>query len=59
LVDNPRSGETLVEDFSVDTSTTRTQFGWQPEHTVAESIRTLLRTNAGVAPSGDHVEPSL
>jgi len=58
LVDNPRSGETLVEDFSVDTSTTRNRLGWQPEHKVAESIRTLLRANVGVAPSGDHVEPS-
>jgi len=58
LVDNPRSGETLVEDFSVDTSKTHNRLGWQPEHKVAESIRTLLRANAGVAPSGDHVEPS-
>ena len=46
LVDNPRSGETLVEDFTVDTTKARERLGWEPEHTVEESIRDLLRARA-------------
>jgi UDP-glucose 4-epimerase len=46
LVDNPRSGETLVEDFTVDTTKARERLGWEPEHTVEESIRGLLRARA-------------
>jgi UDP-glucose 4-epimerase len=43
LVENPRSAETLVEEFAVDTSRAREELGWEPTHTVEESIRELLR----------------
>lgn len=46
LVDNPRSGETLVKDFTVDTTKAREQLGWEPQHTVADSIRDLLQRRA-------------
>lgn len=47
LVENPRQGEeTLVDQFSVDTSKAHEQLGWNPEHTVEESIRKLLREKA-------------
>jgi UDP-glucose 4-epimerase len=42
LVENPRGNETLVEDFTVDTSRAKEKLGWEPTHTVEESIRTLL-----------------
>jgi len=43
LVENPRGdGETLVEDFTVDTTKTQTVLGWEATHTVEESIRGLL-----------------
>jgi UDP-glucose 4-epimerase len=42
LVENPRAAETLVEDFTVDTSRAQTKLGWEPTHTVEDSIRTLL-----------------
>ena len=42
LVENPRSGETMVEEFDVDTSKTHDDLGWEPTHTVEESIRELL-----------------
>ena len=43
LVENPRSGETMVEEFSVDTSRTQDELGWTPTHTVEDSVRSLLR----------------
>jgi UDP-glucose 4-epimerase len=43
LVENPRAAETLVEDFTVDISKSKSELGWEPEHTVEESIRELLR----------------
>ena len=43
LVENPRAAETLVEDFTVDISKAREELGWEPKHTVEESIRELLR----------------
>jgi UDP-glucose 4-epimerase len=43
LVENPRSGETMVEEFAVDTSKTRRELGWQPTHTVEESVRGLFQ----------------
>jgi UDP-glucose 4-epimerase len=43
LVENPRSGETMVEDFAVDTSRAVEELGWEPEYTVESSIRQLLR----------------
>jgi len=42
LVENPRSGETLVSDFDVDTSRAHEDLGWEPEHTVEETVRELL-----------------
>jgi len=47
LVENPREGEeTLVDAFAVDTSAAREELDWQPEHTVEDSIRELLRKRA-------------
>jgi len=46
LVENPRSGETMVEDFAVDTSRANETLGWEARHTVDESIRELLQRNA-------------
>lgn len=43
LVKNPRSGETLVDEFTVDTSRTKSELGWEPTRTVEETIRTLIR----------------
>ncbi|WP_132057799.1 NAD-dependent epimerase/dehydratase family protein [Halorussus amylolyticus] len=43
LVDNPRSDETLVSDFKVDTTKARTELGWTTEHSVEESVRELIR----------------
>jgi UDP-glucose 4-epimerase len=44
LVENPRgSSETLVEDFSVDISTTKADLGWEPQYSVDTSIRELLQ----------------
>jgi UDP-glucose 4-epimerase len=43
LVENPRSAETMVESFTVDTSKIRSELGWTPSHTVEESIREMLR----------------
>ena len=42
LVDNPRSGETMVEQFSVDTSKTAAELGWEPTRTVEDAIRERL-----------------
>ncbi|ERG93027.1 MAG: nucleoside-diphosphate-sugar epimerase [Haloquadratum walsbyi J07HQW1] len=44
LVENPRSGETLVDRFEVDISRAREQLNWEPQHTVESSIRRLLQT---------------
>ncbi|WP_436903635.1 NAD-dependent epimerase/dehydratase family protein [Halovenus halobia] len=43
LVENPRSGETLVDQFTVDTSRTKSELDWEPTRTVEETIRTLIR----------------
>ncbi|ERG95221.1 NAD(P)-dependent oxidoreductase [Haloquadratum walsbyi] len=43
LVENPRSGETLVDRFEVDISKAREQLNWEPQHTVESSIRRLLQ----------------
>ncbi len=45
LVENPRSGETMVEEFGVDTEETHAELGWEPTHTVEETIRRQLRAN--------------
>ncbi|EMA70377.1 NAD-dependent epimerase/dehydratase family protein [Halorubrum kocurii] len=47
LVENPRGDdETLVKDFTVDTTNTQSELGWEPTHSVADSIRGLLRDTA-------------
>ncbi|MFC4245637.1 NAD-dependent epimerase/dehydratase family protein [Natribaculum luteum] len=46
LVENPRSGETLVEDFTVDTSKANEVLRWEARHTVDESVRELVRRRA-------------
>lgn len=43
LVENPRAGETLVDEFGVDTTRTHDELGWDPEYTVEDSVRQLLR----------------
>lgn len=43
LLDNPRSGETLTETFTVDTTNVREQLGWNTEHTVEDDIRSTLQ----------------
>ena len=43
MVENPRSGETLVDSFPVDWSAARERLGWEPQETVEGSIRDLLR----------------
>jgi UDP-glucose 4-epimerase len=47
LVENPRDNETLVDAFPVDTSRTEAELGWTPTHTVAESVRRLIRQRSG------------
>jgi nucleoside-diphosphate-sugar epimerase len=47
LVENPRGNETLVEQFTVDTTRIRNQLGWTPDETVNETIEGLL-ANADV-----------
>ncbi len=42
LVENPRE-ETLVDQFTVDTTAARETLGWEPDHSVEESVRRLLR----------------
>lgn len=43
LVENPRGNETLVSEFTVDTTRARRELGWEPEHSVESSIRELFR----------------
>jgi UDP-glucose 4-epimerase len=42
LVDNPRSGETMVEQFSVDTSKTQDKLDWKPTWSIDETIHRQL-----------------
>ena len=42
LVENPRAGETLVDEFGVDTTAAHERLGWEPERSVRDSIRDLL-----------------
>jgi nucleoside-diphosphate-sugar epimerase len=46
LVENPRAAETLVSEFGVDVSRTREELGWEPEHTVEDTVRELVREGA-------------
>jgi UDP-glucose 4-epimerase len=43
LVENPRSAETLVEEFGVETSVIEDVLGWTPEESAEASIRSLLK----------------
>jgi UDP-glucose 4-epimerase len=49
LVENPRSAETMVEEFGVDISATRSRIGWRPTRTVSDSIRDLIVHNGSTA----------
>ena len=42
LVENPRSGETLVDSFAVDTARTREELGWRVEHSLEATVRERL-----------------
>ncbi|MXR40808.1 NAD-dependent epimerase/dehydratase family protein [Halobaculum sp. WSA2] len=46
VVENPRSGETMVESFEVDISAAEETLGWTPQETVEGSIRDLLEAKA-------------
>jgi UDP-glucose 4-epimerase len=46
VVENPRSGETLVDTFEVDITAAKTNLGWEPTHSVEDSVRQLLLENA-------------
>ncbi len=45
LVDNPRSGETTVERFDVDTTRTQSELDWEPTWSIEEAIREQLSGN--------------
>jgi len=59
LVDNPRSGETLAEEFTVDTTAARDRLGWQPTHTVEGTIRARIATRADDDREDQRVDQSL
>lgn len=42
LVDNPRSGETMVEQFSVDTSKTQAKLDWKPTWCIEDTLNEQL-----------------
>lgn len=43
LVENPRSDETMVEEFGVDISEARKTLGWEPAESVERSIQRLVK----------------
>lgn len=43
LVENPRSGETLVDEFGVDTSAIHEELDWRAQQSIEESVRDLLQ----------------
>lgn len=43
LVDNPRESETIVQNFTVDTTKARENIGFETEYTVEETVRRLIR----------------
>lgn len=45
LIDNPRSAETLVDTFTVDTTDAYDRLGWQPEYTIEDAVRKQLQRN--------------
>lgn len=44
LVDNPRT-ETLVKDFSVDTTKARETLGFSPQYTIEKAVREMLESD--------------
>ncbi|MDB2245704.1 NAD(P)-dependent oxidoreductase [Halorubrum ezzemoulense] len=46
LVENPRSAETMVEEFGVDISAAHETLGWNPRESVGGAVRRLLRREA-------------
>ena len=42
LVENPRSGETLVDEFRVDTAAIEAELGWEPTQSIQATVRELL-----------------
>ncbi|MDV7349188.1 NAD-dependent epimerase/dehydratase family protein [Halorubrum distributum] len=43
LIENPRSGETMTEQFEVDISATTTRLAWEPEHSVLYSSQKMVK----------------
>jgi UDP-glucose 4-epimerase len=43
LVENPRSSETMMEEFGVDTSAVKKRLGWNRTENVAQAVSRLLR----------------
>ncbi|WP_408959705.1 NAD-dependent epimerase/dehydratase family protein [Natrinema sp. 74] len=46
VVENPRGDETLVDAFPIETARTHDVLGWDPTHTVEDTIRRLIERNA-------------
>jgi nucleoside-diphosphate-sugar epimerase len=44
LVENPRSAETLVDEFRVDTAAIEAELGWEPRESIEATVRELLAT---------------
>ena len=42
LVENPRTAETLVDDFEIDTSRVRNELGWEATRSIEGTIRELV-----------------
>ncbi|EMA72081.1 NAD-dependent epimerase/dehydratase family protein [Halorubrum distributum] len=42
LVENPRDGETMVEEFGVDISAASNELNWIPQESINESVQQLL-----------------
>ena len=42
LVENPRTAETLVDDFEIDTSRVRDELGWEATRSIEGTIRELV-----------------
>lgn len=47
LVENPRTDETLVDSFAVDTTRAERELGWVPEYSIEETVRRLVRDETG------------
>lgn len=47
MVENPRGEEAAGDDFTVDTTAAREAIGFEPEHSVEETIRAMVRADGG------------